>query len=279
MKYLIALIVSASSFLANAEDLSLKNGSVLRDAQVRGVSGRNVVIVKHAGGLGMYAYPLFSPDSAAVISNLFPAVAVLSPHVEPVASSLADQQENVASAEKKLETAVVSNIRSAEMSLNNRYYQTALKRVETAIQHERESLERRLSMADDMKEVKKEISRLEASTNNKEESLKRHNIYRANTRTFTRAFGRRPEHDSLTWDQEQTLRYQDSRDARTQLDAAKARLKGMQEAQQPERQQFEHSAAKRLKAIEEIYADHTRRLQAGEPIEPSLMEARFLIVK
>ena len=84
MKNLTAgFIVLFSCGLTEADDLMLKGGVVLKDAEIKGVSGNNVIIVKHAGGVGMYAYTRFSPDSAATISNLYPEAAVPLPVVKP----------------------------------------------------------------------------------------------------------------------------------------------------------------------------------------------------
>ena len=71
----VVFFILFSCGLTEADDLMLKGGLVLRDAEIKGVSGNNVIIVKHAGGVGMYAYTRFSPDSAAVISNLYPEAA------------------------------------------------------------------------------------------------------------------------------------------------------------------------------------------------------------
>ena len=277
MRFLITLTLLLCIFLANAGDLLLKDGLVLRDAQVRGVSGKTVVIVKHADGLGMYGYNLFSPDSAAVISNLFPAVAVPSPKVKPVTPTQENKQSNDDSAAKRAEAA--SNIRSSALTFNNRYYQTAKSRVGAAIRGERAKLERSLSQADDIADVKREISRLESRSDYKKEYYelrKRHPDYE---RTIHTPRGRIYVRDSLNSDQKQTLRYKEIKKISEQLDESKARLKKIERAQQKKRHSFEYAAAKRLKSIEAIYKDHMRRLQAGEAIDPPLMEARFLGVK
>ena len=60
---------------AQAGDLSLKDGVLLSDAVVKGVSCKNVFIIKHSGGVGMYSYSQFVPASAAIVSNLLREVA------------------------------------------------------------------------------------------------------------------------------------------------------------------------------------------------------------
>ena len=258
-------------FISESSDLTLKDGLVLRDAVVKRVSGKNIIIVKHADGLGMYAYSAFSPDSAAVISNLFPDVARPLPLALPAPN--ADQQQ-VANNPDHITPQSASDPVTAAMFTNNKLFTAANNRLDSAIKSDRAFLSSQLEHAAERVKLEKEVNRLQNVVNNKEETLTDHNIYRGETRPFQREL--RNSHDKLTWDQEHTLIYLNIRDKRKELEHAEASLKELLEGQERELHAFDVTANERQQKLKRIFDDFNRRIRMnGELITQETMEGAY----
>lgn len=252
---------------AHARDLSLKGGLILRDAEIKGVSGRNIVLVGHAGGVGMYSYTLFTPESASVISNLYPQAAMPLPAPEPPPAGLvglpgAEAAQPVAGA---LADALVANARLLK---------EARVRLDAAIKRERAELVAGFSKNKEKQKLEKEATRLEGVVNRRDEELTDHNIYRGQTQSFKREL--RNNSDRLTWDEEHTLLYQELRDKRNALGSAETRLTAILESEAREVRAFDLAAFERQQALNRVFDNHNTRIKMqGELLTVESMEADF----
>jgi len=254
---------------------------VLRNAEVKGVSGKNIIIVKHAGGVGMYSYSRFTPDSAAVISAVYPKVATPLPLPEAKAAEAANasspQQGNrIQTPPPTVQPA--SDATASALSINNRLFNAAQKRLDVVVKRERAELIASQERNSERRKLENEITRLKALVEAKDDELTDHEIYRGETRPARREL--RDSHDKLTWDQEHTLLYQATRDKRKKLENLENSLKEMIAAQEQEVHAFDSAAFDRQQKLNRIFDDHNCRIRMrGELISSANMEAAFNCVQ
>jgi hypothetical protein len=266
VKYATALSALFLCAVSHAGDLSLRDGAVLRNAEVKGISGKDIVMVKHKGGVGMYSYALFTPESAAVISNLYPKVAATAsatPAAVKTPQSARADASNSQSAPNALATA---------LSTNERLFNAARVCLNAAINRERDALVAEQQGNAERIKLEQDVDRLQKWVNGLERELITHSCFRAQTKPCSQG-ARDPR---VAWNQEQTVLNQALGDKREELAYAETQLKKFVEPQEKELRAFDVDAYRRQQALNRVFDEHVVRIKMrGELLTAKSMADDF----